>query len=486
MDIKNPKNSNNDKEAFPFLRNINTQKRRDLEYFIQMPSNPSSEGERTIVKYILDSTKNKKMCTDGEIIKKFFHSSKIPKKAWQNVKHRIQQTFLRYYTMRKLEDHPMKGILLAEIYDEYGIKNKKKSEIKRQKKKLKNSLDPNKELYEYWLLELSIKDQREQRVRDTDLNEMEEKLDEFYLEKKFRCLFEQANRRDIVNNPSSTADEEKDSVFIKWAEQEIENIKSIKAKIYHELYFLLKTLEKDVGKADYIESLIEENYDYIDTTSVEEFYTCLLNYYIKKINQGVNHYAKNYLDCISKMLEKEIVLVNNELSPKFLKNSIAIALIHNDTERAWRLVRQHEKKPTYIDGAGKYVFKLIQATILLHEEKYAESSNMIKSYTLKDHYHDIDAQLLTLQLDYSLKKNPSLILRNIEVIKRRTQAHNEIYIKKKEVHLAFLKALKQLIEKEELDLSILTGKVATLKWRWLNKMIGERKFEEKGLKNPSS
>jgi len=459
-------NPNSDEmPVFSFLKNITLQKRRDLKYFIQMPSNPCTKKEIKIAQYILDNSGKKKVCTNDEIFEKFFDPSDASLKVWQRTKYRIQKTFLRYYSMRRLEELPLKGMLVADLYEKYEQVNKKKIAVRRQKKKLEDKPEQDKAMYDYWLSTIETYNQGARRKSITTLDVTEQKLDELYLERKFLYLFEKVNVADIISDITSISHEEEHSLFLKWAAKKIERISSIKAIIYYKLFFLLQ--EEDGAKtASDIENLIEEHYENIDSPTLEEFSNCISNYYIKRMNEGKDGYAKHYLVFLSKMLN----LSNGELDIIRFKNSIGIALIHNDTEYAWRLLKRHKNKPSYKKGEGKYVYNFIKSTVLLHEDKYTEASDTMKPYKLKDHLHDIDAQLLRLQLDYSLGLEEVLILRKIKMLKIRTQANDKISARKRTVYLVFLKTLKQLVEGQKLELSKIEN-LSTLKKRWLEKMI---------------
>lgn len=471
------KNLKEDKDTiFPFLKKLSDKMHRDLKYFLEMPSNPIYEEEKEIAKYILSKNKGKNSCKEQNIISKFYGSSKKDREKWQKAKHRIQQTFLRYYTLRKVEEHPIEGIFLTEIHDEYGIKNKKNSEIKRQKKKLKNLLNPNTSIFEYWFLEKELEEHKNQRSLNPALEEMEQKLEEFYLEKKFRCLFEKINRVEITNGHSDELEEDND--FLNWAIQKVKNIKSIKAQIYYKLYTLLKGLKNSVEEVSSIENIIEKNHNSIDINTLEEFYTCLFNFYTKKINRGHHQYAENYLNCVLKLLDRGIVFTNKELPVHILKNSISVALINDDLERAWILFHQHEKKTTYQNINEKLVLALMKATIFLYEEEYNKSFDILNNYKLQDYYHDIDARLLKLQLEYSLQEHRSLILQKIVTFKKVIRGHKKMPTSKRKVYLNFLEVLRQLIKEEKLNSTEFKGKIPKLKWRWLEKM--ENRFREKG------
>lgn len=447
---------------FSLFKNVNIRVRRDLEYFLKMPSNPCSEKENEVAEYILKNAKYNDLVTDEAIVKQFFSC----KEEWYRVKHRIQETFLRYFTMQKLEKHPIRAVLLAEIYDECGQEHKKNSAIKKQRKRLK--ADPNKALYEYLYEEMGRKERRDQRKKISDLSTVEQKLDEFYLERKLAYLTEKMNRKDIVNKPSLASE---DLDFYNWATKKVMEINATKTNIYYELYTLLRsTTATEAESVKKIEQMIEDNDEEIDSPNLEKYYSNLLNFYIKELNQGRSEYAEYYLSCLSKVLDLGLIFPEKQLTVKDLKNAVGISLISQNTVYAWKLIRQHENKPLYKKGEGQNFISLMKAIVLFNEGKYVESLSKITNYRLSDINDDIEWQFLKLQLDYTLQRGEP-ILKNIQVLYNRIKRNRKLALKKKKAHLLFLESFRQIVKREQLDLANLKGKISILKYRWLEKML---------------
>ncbi|MEM1324028.1 MAG: hypothetical protein AAGG75_27450 [Bacteroidota bacterium] len=437
-----------------------------------MSSNQLSELDKKIALEVLQRIQKRKKIDSVHLFQKHFtpkpENQKKKKQEWNRTQHRLYQTFMRYFAMRLIEDHPMKSVLFTQFYNEHDLERPAQRLKTKEKNRLAELMDPNAVLYEYLLLEMTMKGKKILRKDDRELTLLEEKLDHFFVEKKLRFLCEKANRKRIINNP----DEDNDALLLAWIEDYVRQFPSIKAVIYLDIFKMLSTSSSEVYYKKLYDKLPRHAQE-IDRATLKEFYQYLLNYCISRVNHGKLEYANAYLSILDGLAERGLLHEDGKISVFSFKNHINISLIAGEHQRAEQFCDQYRKR--LVAEGHQDVLRLSRAAILLLEEAYEACEALLGYFALDDPFHKLASEFLLLKITSAKvqagKYDYDNFLTKLKSKKAFIRKQNWITEVRKEKLIYFLTLLPWVIKGKKIhNMEELKDKVYALDWLWLKKM----------------
>ncbi len=178
-----------------------------------------------------------------------------------------------------------------------------------------------------------------QRFKITNIDDIVENLDTFYLIEKLRFYCEVLSRRTFLNHEYQNRLIDEIIELIK--KGEFDHIPLI--QIYYQIvlthlepnhedhYFKLKTQLKNFS------SLLPGD-------QMKEIYTSALNYCTRKINQGKNGFIIQAFETYKELLDKELLYDRDQLSHWTFKNVVVLALRLGEYDWAEKFINEFQEK----------------------------------------------------------------------------------------------------------------------------------------------
>lgn len=466
---KNPENGKS--KLVELLKIIKGKFKRDLRDFIFVSSNQLPPREREIVVELLNQKGLSKITDDSEIVKSCLQEHE--KANWNRIKSRIVNVIKRYLRMSLAEEkEPMSNMVLLNYFFENGMKKNLSNSLKMEKKALAKSypIDQYSSLYRFRLNELAVTIGKNERKEDENLGLMIRSLDEFYIENRLRCLCEELNRNYIINTGYDS------NQFLAYAENYIANFNSPGILIYYNIYKMLADKDKDQYFL-IVNQLIQANADLFSVNYLKEVYVRLMNFCIRKINQGAVQYAPKYLEYIDFLIAKGLFLESGKLSTMRYKNCIAMSLVAKDIAWAERFLESHLDHLDYSTKESAYRFN--KAQILFFKKAYQACEESLLHFHSFDMYYKISYDKLMLKLYYYQVEegrfDVTYYIKKIESLRKFISIQRKLSEEKKSNVTIFTHAVSKIVKGKKIDVERLLGKISITDFLWLREIINKEK-----------
>lgn len=157
-----------------------------------------------------------------------------------------------------------------------------------------------------------------------------------------------------------------------------------------------------------------------DEDESRENFLILLNYGIRKVNQGVDHYKEILFDLYEKALERNYLLENNIISRFTYRNITEAALSVKKFEWAEQFISKYKSKlePAF----QKFLYAFTKSRVLVEQKKFSEALDYISNINFDDPLMELACRLERIRIfvelknydlsEYHIKSMLTFILRN--------------------------------------------------------------------------
>jgi len=451
-------------KLFELLEHLGGKELKDLQNYVKMSTNHLSTREEEIILQLLQIAKSQKVISEKKVISEILRDKDLAN--WNRLKNRmlvVLENYIALVCLRKKE--PIFDFVILEYYSKNDLSKNYRSKLK----KIQKSVDMNYQRVEwsdfvkYKFLEIQVEKNSSGRTRDLNLIELDNSLEELYIEHKLKILCERLNRQSILNYE---AENDKIKRFIK--NIQVENLDTI-AKCY---YYVCKLIQS--SDSLYL-SLILDELKEINPKPYKNFFDTILSYCLnhiaRRINKGYIEDSIEYVNLIDLQIEYELFENRRRINPGKFKNCITIALLANNPLWASNFLNRFIH--CLPKGKIQEVEKLCKAQILFFQEKFDQCHDELIGYHTDDFYFRIAYDKIILKLMYLKMKRREFKLDNlkpmIDRLKRYVSKHQNLSQHKKETNLKFLKLLWDLILNKPIPMSDLKGKIPAVDYVWIKK-----------------
>ena len=273
------------------------------------------------------------------------------------------------------------------------------------------------------------------RSSGSNLKDIIDNLDYFYLAEKMRYLCEILNREDVISMEYEILF--RDEIVDHLKRYGYENVPLV--SIYYQMYLTLK--ENDDNNYYKLISLLEKHIDILPKYEAREIYTSVINYCIKKINQGNDSFLNEFLLQNETLLERNII-ADNELSPWRFKNIITAGLKFSKFEWVQNFIESYKHKIPEKYRVNAHNFSLAQ--LYFYQKEYQKLLPLLLQVDYEDFTYSLNSKLFTVITYYELGEDEA-ILSFIDSFKAYLRRQKSISDKRKENYLNFLKYTKKLV-----------------------------------------
>ncbi|MEL6862773.1 MAG: hypothetical protein AAFP19_00070 [Bacteroidota bacterium] len=429
-----------------------------------MSTNHLSDREREIMLCLLEDISKKRKISESKIINTYLEQGEIAN--WNRIKNRLTQVIKRYFLIQEIEQGPRyRDSLLLGYFQKEGL-TKNYMALDSKIRKDRYPKDEKTSLFNFWNAEIGINSRKELRKKDHFLSEMDQQLDDFYLENKLRLLCEQINRSYIINSEvhfTSLPDYLKDR---------IEASSSEGIALYYEIYKML-TAEHSSSHFWKVDQLIANSS--FSKAYKKEVYDRLMNYCVRQINLGQISFAKQYIKYIDQLANLKLFIQANRISALRFKNCITVGVIADDQKWLTRFIAENAN---YLDAETKpAVLSFNQAFILFYQGNTTASHDLLKAFKPFDIYYKIAHDLLLLKIQYLQLLSGSFLAMNfktrIESVKKYIRQQDRLRPERKKQVINFLNILAKLRTNKAIDLH--ADHLAIIDYLWLVRIVEQKK-----------
>ena len=306
---------------------------------------------------------------------------------------------------------------------------------------------------------------RRERSGETNLQQTVDTLDSFYLINKLKYCCEILNYKNVVKIDENLL--LMDEILLHLEKNSYEHIPAI--AIYYRVLMCLLESDKETHFSE-LKTLLSQHADKFPSDEAMEIYTHAINYCIRKFNNGKREYLKEIFEMYEVMLEKEIVLQNNDLSPWAYKNIVFTALRLRKFKWAKDFIHDYRKRIAPEHRKNAFTYNL--ARYHFAKQDYDQVIELLQQVEYNDVFYGVDSRAILLKTYYELDETEALygLLDSFTLFLRRNKLiardHKSSYLNR----IRFVKKLikikprdKKRLEKlkQELDSA---GPIADVKW----------------------
>jgi hypothetical protein len=304
-----------------------------------------------------------------------------------------------------------------------------------------------------------------QRDEKSNIEEIINNLDRFYLAEKLKYYLDILARQNLISH-------EYEILFIEEIKQHLakqQYADTPPVAIYYQIYL---TYIDPQNEAHYfkLKELINIHIDNFPPDEAHSIYRIGLNYCISKINKNNLPFYEEYIALFDELLKNETIIDQVEISPYNFRNAIVASNRLKKYEWAENLIQNYQHKLP--EDVRENTVKTNLASVYFYQKKYDKVIELLREVEFPDVLANLNAKSLLLLSYYDMNEF-SLLDSFIESFKMYINRHKNIANQPKEAFLNQIKFVKKLSELPPRDRAALqklkaeieaTKNVASLNW----------------------
>ncbi|MEL7117963.1 MAG: hypothetical protein AAFO07_00930 [Bacteroidota bacterium] len=445
---------------------------KDLQIFSQLSKIRLTTLDREILDFLISYYLNNKIekkekLLEPTILTKFFDNSDalIAKSKWSKAKNRLINMLQQFVVTMELEKHTnIKNRLLLNYFQDNQLDTHFNGYFSKAQKTLdQGELSFDKEYHQLKLEELNVKQEKNERLQNKNIETFSLTLDRFYFENKFRILAEQINRHRIIHTPMP------DETIIRVFDKNIISESSIGLKAFYNIFSMMK----DPKNEDYyqkIKALYYDNISQSDPSFNKTICDYLMNQCIHYVYQNKIEFAEDYLDLLKSGIDHGFIRPKKGLSSSQYHNIIYCGLICRDLNWIEDFVL---KNTNFVKIAEKEALKQLNLTyISFYKGNKEEAKERLLKISVKDVYFKIILNKLDIKLQFETPSTIALPYK-LEAFQKYLNRKNTISEKRKIKNYNFIKAVRDLGKKNGNSIELNSADFLPLDYLWLRNHINK-------------
>jgi hypothetical protein len=246
-----------------------------------------------------------------------------------------------------------------------------------------------------------FKSSRSSHQASTNLQEVVNKLDRYFLANKLKYSCEIINNRDVVHA-------DYDLLLLDEIRNYLDQNPQTEhpaIQIYHQI--LLTLLDPDdKNHYQFLLDLLDVNRERFSREELFGMYIHAKNYCIIKINKGEIEYTRELFDFYRIILKNRIIFIDGFLTQWDFKNIVTLGLRLEEFDWTQEFMNQYRENldPAYRDN----VWSFNMANLEHHRGNYGRTLDLLQEVEFTDMYYHLDAKTLLLKTYYETAEWDSL------------------------------------------------------------------------------
>jgi len=357
------------------------------------------------------------------------------------------------------QDSIMKELYLLDIFNEWNLDKAFNKTFKDALKVLSQSTSKESQ-YFYWNYSLNVRenvffDRQKKHQVDDSIQKAMDNLDLFYFAQKLKYCCEMVNRQKVVASEYETnlmdeilhyltdnplADEPIIAIYstyLRLGKAVIENEENDKDK-KQENHLLIS--EKEKNYFNQLKHLLHQYMHLFSKGEAKGMFILLTNYCVRKIHKGLQEFETDLFSIYQAMLEQDLVLENNYISPWSYMNIITLGVRIN-LEWTEKFIHSYSEflSPNFKENAYNYNL----AYLYFSQERYDDAMSLLNKVVYNDVFYNCEARALLMRI-YYMKEETSLLSALAESFRIYLRRNKIITEKRKTLYLNFIKSMMRL------------------------------------------
>lgn len=256
------------------------------------------------------------------------------------------------------------------------------------------------------------------KIQFYNIQDINDNLDYFFVAEKLRYYCSMLSWKNVV----------KHDIELLFIDDIVELVKNKKyyniptIGIYYQIY--LTTIEPEDPEHYYkLKELIQKNLNLFPQQEAKHIFDAALNYCVRKVNKGNKRFNKELLNIYNEGLEKEVLLMNGEITPTSFRNICIIGLRLGDIQWVEDFIKEYSIKinQKYRDNAIKFN----KSRVALFKKDYDALIDLLNEVEFDDLVYTLDSKLMLIIAFYELG-NKDLAMSSINAFKVFLVRHKNI------------------------------------------------------------
>ncbi|WP_235298361.1 outer membrane protein assembly factor BamD [Portibacter marinus] len=266
--------------------------------------------------------------------------------------------------------------------------------------------------------EFEKKSASKSKIQFYNIQDINDNLDYFFIAEKLRYYCSMLSWKNVVKHDIELLFIEDIVELVK--DKKYYNIPTI--GIYYQIY--LTTIEPEEVEHYYkLKELIQKNLNLFPQQEAKHIFDAALNYCVRKVNKGMKNFNSELLTIYNEGLEKEVLLVNGEITPTSFRNICIIGLRLGDIEWVEKFIKEYAQKINPKYRANALQFNL--ARVALFKKDYDGLIDLLNEVEFDDLVYTLDSKLMLIIAYYEMN-NKDLAQSSVNAFKVFLVRHKNI------------------------------------------------------------
>jgi hypothetical protein len=245
------------------------------------------------------------------------------------------------------------------------------------------------------LKEDSSQRNRRQRSGDLRLQEVSEELTHFYVVELLKQACSMLSHQTMTKR-------QYDLPLLDVILEKIENGTLASTPSVSAYFHAYKCLSDNSQTIDFqqLKNIIIEKWQIFPKEELRDLYLLTINFCIKKLNQGEEHYNFEALDIYKTGLQNEALLENKQLSPFTYNNILRLAIKTKNWDWAAFFLEEYKNKLPSRERDNYFKYNL--ALFLFRQKNYEKAMILLQEVSLKEVLYNLDARQMLMRIYFEL------------------------------------------------------------------------------------
>ena len=444
-------------------------------------NSPYFNKNQSITDYFELLVKHINLTKPKEPLKEHFWAKLFEKEAYDDVRFRkLNSDLLRliegFLAQQIYEENPLhKATYLIEAVGQKKLEKLYNSTMKTARRLSEMQYyKPGSYYFYQYLIEknyYSLKRSTLDRSGKSNVEDIINNLDRFYLSEKMRYYLETKMRETVLSHEYKILFI--DEILSHLDKYSYEDVPSI--AVFYQLFLTLNDANNETHFYK-LKEIINKNIELFPIDEAKEIYTLAINYCINKINKGSKSFLNEFLELNEDMLSKDI-LEEGELSPWKFRNIVTVALRTGKFNWTENFIDIYKNKLASEYRENAVTFNT--AVLSFYQKKYEEVIAQLQFVEYDDFTYNLNSKAMLLQSYFELDELEPLysIMESFRTFLSRKK-NIPLDRKKSFIDLIrFVKKLTKILPGDQKSISKLKDEVDATKGiaseKWLREKIAE-------------
>jgi hypothetical protein len=257
-------------------------------------------------------------------------------------------------------------------------------------------------LYQY-LLQKSYYDLENfatKRGVKSNIEEISNYLDWFYLGEKLRLITEAESRKQLKSHEYKLSFVSEISYLTKKHFTDLENLPHI--EIYYQIIQILSETEADDNYYKLKELIAKNAHFFPRDVAVDELYGAAQNYCVKKINAGERKFLIELFELFKLQIQQNILLSEGKLSPWYFRNIIVVGLRLGQYEWVEDFINKFKEYLPEDNKENAITYNMAQ--LYFYQKKYDKVLEQLRSVEYDDISYNLNSKTILIATYYELEE----------------------------------------------------------------------------------